>query len=208
MTSNVAPRRPSGGNQLRADRTRALVIDETVRCVLEEGFAAASAKRITERLGVTWGVIQYHFGDRDGMLMAVVDQGVGDLESALADLRSRLPSVAGRDRIELVVNSVAQAFLGPTSVAALEILLATRIGRSQDDRKYLANAMPMLTDLGRLVAEGLERDRADMLGNLIWTTLSGAMLANLAMEGPVDMSRELRALTDVIAVYVEQRATN
>ena len=40
-----------------------MVIDETVRCVIEEGFGAASAKHITERAGVTWGVIQYHFGD-------------------------------------------------------------------------------------------------------------------------------------------------
>ena len=45
MTTNVTPRRPVSGKQVRADRTRAMVIDETVRCVLEEGFGAASAKR-------------------------------------------------------------------------------------------------------------------------------------------------------------------
>ena len=51
MAPLVAPRRPANGSQLRADRTRALVIDETIRCILEEGFAAASAKHITERAG-------------------------------------------------------------------------------------------------------------------------------------------------------------
>jgi AcrR family transcriptional regulator len=45
---------------------RAIVIDETIRCILEEGFAAASAKHITERAGVTWGVVQYHFGAATG----------------------------------------------------------------------------------------------------------------------------------------------
>ena len=40
MTSNVTPRRPVNGKQVRADRTRAMVIEETVRCVLEEGFGA------------------------------------------------------------------------------------------------------------------------------------------------------------------------
>ena len=68
-----------------------MVIDETVRCVLEEGFGAASAKHITERAGVTWGVIQYHFGDRDGLLMAVVDRGFGDL---LETLRAWSPNWA------------------------------------------------------------------------------------------------------------------
>ena len=32
-----------------------MVIDETVRYILDEGFAAPSVRRITERAGVTWG---------------------------------------------------------------------------------------------------------------------------------------------------------
>ncbi len=51
MAPKVEPRRPPGGSQLRADRTRDRVLDETVRCVVQEGFAAASAKHIAERPG-------------------------------------------------------------------------------------------------------------------------------------------------------------
>src|ERR671910_1302953 len=98
MTSNVTPRRPVNGKQVRADRTRAMVIEETVRCVLEEGFGAASAKHITERAGVTWGVIQYHFGDRDGLLMAVVDKGFGQLAETLSGMEPGLASTAGQAR--------------------------------------------------------------------------------------------------------------
>ena len=32
----------------------------------------------------------------------------------------------------------------------------------------------------------------------------GAMVAKMAVPGPVDVSRELRALTDVVAAYVDQ----
>src|SRR6201990_599247 len=122
MATNVSPRRPVNGKQLRADRTRAAVIDETGRCVLEEGCGAASANHITERAGVTWGVIQYHFGDRDGLLMAVVDQGFGQLLETLNAMEPDLGSTLGRARTERVVNAVADAFLSPTSIAALEIL--------------------------------------------------------------------------------------
>src|ERR1700742_2939570 len=107
MTTNVTPRRPVSGKQVRADRTRAMVIEETVRCVLEEGFGAASAKHITERAGVTWGVVQYHFGDRDGLLMAVVDQGFSQLLESLKSMESELGSTSGHSRAELVVNAVA-----------------------------------------------------------------------------------------------------
>jgi TetR/AcrR family transcriptional regulator, regulator of cefoperazone and chloramphenicol sensitivity len=205
MTTNVVPRRPANGKQIRADRTRAMVIDETVQCVLEEGFGAASAKHITERAGVTWGVIQYHFGDRDGLLMAVVDDGFHQLVACLDELQARLGERSGRERTELVVNAVAEAFLSPTSIAALEILIATRTGRGAVQQRHLAELFSTLTKLGRYVAEGLAPAHADAVGNLMWTTLMGAMVARMAVEEPIDVSRELRALTDVITAYVEAR---
>ncbi|EKF24450.1 bacterial regulatory s, tetR family protein [Mycolicibacterium hassiacum DSM 44199] len=205
MPPSTAPRRPSNGKQLRADRTRARVIDETVRCILEEGFGAASAKHITERAGVTWGVIQYHFGDRNGLLMAVVDEGFGQLLNCLAEVQARIAGHHGRRRAELVINAVADAFLSPTSIAALEILIATRTGRSDMEQRHLAELFATLTKLGRLVAEGLDEADADAVGNLIWTTLMGTMVARMTVEEPIDVSRELRALTDVVSVYIEQR---
>jgi TetR/AcrR family transcriptional regulator, regulator of cefoperazone and chloramphenicol sensitivity len=203
MTSNITPRRPANGKQVRADRTRATVIDETVRCVLEEGFGAASAKHITERAGVTWGVIQYHFGDRDGLLMAVVDSGFSALLTKLREVEPILGSQVGRARTELLVNTVAEAFLSPTSIAALEILIATRASRADVDQRHLLDLFATLTGLGRYVAEGLEPERADAVGNLVWTTLMGTMVATMAVPDPVDVSRELRALTDAITAYVD-----
>ncbi|ODQ86582.1 TetR/AcrR family transcriptional regulator [Mycolicibacterium holsaticum] len=205
MTRNVAPRRPMNGKQERADRTRAMVIDETVRCVLDEGFGAASAKHITERAGVTWGVIQYHFGDRDGLLMAVVDEGFTQLQACLGELEPRLGERFGRQRAELVINAVADAFLSPTSVAALEILIATRAGRTGAQQRHLAELFTTLTRLGRYVAEGLDAEHADAVGNLIWTTLMGAMVAKMTVSEPIDVGRELRALTDGVTAYIDQR---
>ena len=49
--------------------------------------------------------------------------------------------------------------------------------------------------------------RADAVGNVIWTTLMGAMVAKMAVPDPIDVRRELRALTDVIAAYVDQERT-
>ncbi|MCV7222244.1 TetR/AcrR family transcriptional regulator [Mycolicibacterium elephantis] len=205
MTRNVAPRRPANGKQERADRTRATVIAETVRCVLDEGFGAASAKHITERAGVTWGVVQYHFGDRDGLLMAVVDEGFAQLRACLGELQPRLGAHVGRERTELVINAVADAFLSPTSVAALEILIATRTGRTAAQQRHLGELFSTLTRLGRYVAEGLDAAHADAVGNLIWTALMGAMVARMTVSEPIDVSRELRALTDVVTAYIDQQ---
>ncbi len=124
MTSNVTPRRPANGKQVRADRTRATVIDETVRCVLEEGFGAASAKHITERAGVTWGVIQYHFGDRDGLLTATVQWQASKVRAGNFD-RQKLDAGALRESLKRFATNWLEVISSPTSIAL------NRVGVSQ-----------------------------------------------------------------------------
>ncbi len=85
---------------------REAVIAETVRCILDEGFTPPSVRHITGRAGVTWGVVQYHFGDLDGLLMAVVDKGFGDLAETLADLPAFDEGMSTRTRTELIVDIV------------------------------------------------------------------------------------------------------
>ena len=75
------------------------------------------------------------------------------------------------------------------------------------DQRHLLELFSTLTRLGRYVADGLEPARADAVGNVIWTTLMGAMVAKMAVPDPIDVRRELRALTDVIAAYVDQERT-
>jgi AcrR family transcriptional regulator len=197
----VAPRRPANGSQLRADRTRALVIDETIRCILEEGFAAASAKHITERAGVTWGVVQYHFGDRDGLLMAVVDKGFAELTEALRELPAAAENV--RDRTEFVVNAAWEAFSSPTSMAALEILIATRAMRDTGASEHLAALGATMAKLGKHIGEGLDTRHAAAIGSLIWATLRGLVITQLVVAEHVDSRRDRRALVDMITRYVD-----
>ena len=201
MAPLVAPRRPVNGNQQRADRTRALVIDETIRCILEEGFAAASAKHITERAGVTSGVVQYHFGDRDGLLMAVVDQGFAELTDALSELPAAAENV--RDRAEFIVNAAWEAFSSATSMAALEILIGTRAMRDTGASEHLAELGTTFVKLGKHIGKGLAARHAAAIGNLIWATLRGLVVAALVVPEPLDTRRERRTLVEMITRYVD-----
>jgi AcrR family transcriptional regulator len=201
MAQVVSPRRPAHGSQQRADRTRALVIEETINCILEEGFAAASAKHITERAGVTWGVVQYHFGDRDGLLMAVVDKGFGELLRALAELPPNTENT--HERTESILTAAWEAFSSPTSMAALEILIATRAMRDTGAKRHLSDLGSAFVKLGRDIGEGLDARHAAAIGNMIWATLRGLVVAQLVIPEPLDTSRERRALVDMITAYVD-----
>ena len=192
--SAVSPTRRTRAPRKRGDNTRAKIIDETVRCIVEEGFAAATAKHVAERAGVTWGVIQYHFGDRNGLLMAVVDDGVARLLESLssADV-SELPM---RERIEVVVDIAWSCYSSPTSMAAFEILRANRAGSS---RRHLLKMNAAINQLGRLITEDPANDG---VADVIWATLRGVVLAQMIVGAPVDWQRERRALIEMVTDYL------
>ncbi|ORW89268.1 TetR family transcriptional regulator [Mycobacterium sp. IEC1808] len=185
----IAPTRRTSAPRKRGDDTRTRIIDETVRCIVEEGFAAATAKHVAERAGVTWGVIQYHFGDRNGLLMAVVDDGVARLVDSLsaADV-SELPL---RERIEVVIDTAWSCYSSPTSMAAFEILRATRGGAS---RRHLMEMNAAIGQLGRLITD----DPANAgVAEVIWATLRGVVLAQMITGTTIDWSLERRALIEM-----------
>ncbi len=205
MGSRLAPRRPAHGNQARAERTRALAIEETVRCVLEEGIAAASAKHIAERAGMTWGVIQYHFGDRDGLLMAVVDLGFSQLLEALHALPPATMPKDGRRRAAQVVTAAWEAMSSPTSRAAIEILIGTRATRGSAAAGHLTRLARTFSELGRSIDADLDTDQSAALGEMLLSTLRGLVVTQLIMAAPVDTARERSMLVDVISTYIARK---
>jgi AcrR family transcriptional regulator len=51
------------------------VIDAAIQCILEQGFYRASSNAIAEAAGLSWGVIQYYFGSRESLMLAVLQEG-------------------------------------------------------------------------------------------------------------------------------------
>lgn len=198
----TAPRRPPGGGQARAERSRQAVIDEAVRYILKEGFAPPSVRQITERAGLTWGVVQYHFGDLNGILMAVLDKGFADLLETLDQLPAQAAQIPSQDRPAFVVDAVWRAFSSPTSMAALEILIATRSARTAKANAHLAAMTARMTEIGEHLGTGVAPAQAIRLGNLIWATIRGLVAVQLTWPKPLDSTRDREMLAEVITAYL------
>ncbi|WP_024443348.1 MULTISPECIES: TetR/AcrR family transcriptional regulator [unclassified Mycobacterium] len=199
VSGPAGPTRRTSSPRKRGDDTRARIIDETVRCISEEGFGAATAKHVAERAGVTWGVIQYHFGDRNGLLMAVVDDGVAELLTSLSAVD--VSELGLRQRIEAVVDTAWRCYASPTSLAAFEILRATRGSLGEQSHEHLIQMNTAINRLGRLVSD----DPADSgVAEVIWAALRGIILAQMLIGGPVDWHTERRVLLDMVAHYLQR----
>ncbi|OBJ16990.1 TetR/AcrR family transcriptional regulator [Mycobacterium colombiense] len=190
----TAPRRPVAGRQRRGDRTRELLIDETVHCIREEGFSAASARHIIERAGVSWGVIQHHFGDRDGLLTAVIEDAVDRLVASLEVL-------ADPERVmdtEELVRATWEAFANPKAMAGLEILIAAKDLRGSLGGQHMQRLGAALAALIARVNTGADDKHAVALGMLLWTTPVAMMLAEMFATPPLTTNDAQKAIANLI----------
>lgn len=191
------PTRRTRAPRKRGEDTRAKIIAETVACILDEGFAAATAKHVAERAGVTWGVIQYHFGDRNGLLMAVVEDGVAELLASLSAVD--VAELGVRERVTTVIDTAWRCYSSPTSLAAFEILRAGRLGR--DSLHHLLAMNTAIGELGALISP----DPANAgVAEVIWATLRGVVLAQLSVGVPYDWQTERRVLIEMVSHYLER----
>jgi len=191
----TAPRRPITGRQERGDRTRDRLIDETVRCIREEGFSAASARHIIERAGVSWGVIQHHFGDRDGLLTAVIEDAVDRLIASLEMLSDPVRVTDTED----LVRATWEAFANPKAMAGLEILISTKELRVGLDGRHMERLGAALMNLIARLNADANGEHAVALGMLLWTTPVAMMLAEMFATPPLttkDAQKAVAALID------------
>jgi hypothetical protein len=93
--------------------------------------------------------------------------------------------------------------LQPTSMAALEILIATRAMRDSVASQHLGELGRAFAKLGQHIGEGLEARHAAAIGNMIWATLRGLVVAQLVVAEPLDTRCERRALVEMITAYVD-----
>lgn len=198
------PSRRGRRNQPRSDRTRALVVEETIRCVREEGFDAASTRRIVERADVSWGVIQYHFGDREGLFAAALEYGFDEVLASLNALADSAESMTDvRDRIELIVNEAWEIFSSPAYMGPLEILVASRAARSLSFDKQLTQLQLVYGRLAKLVGD--DTSGVDVIAPLLWSSPVGMMVIRMAMPKAVPDRHAQDALRSLVADLIQVR---
>jgi AcrR family transcriptional regulator len=115
------PRRERRSQAERTAETRAKIKAAVVESIAEVGFQRTTAAEIARRAGVTWGAVQHHFGDKHGILVAV-------LEDSFNRFAARLDDVAVEDtpleeRIALFVDRAWEHFGSAHFRSIFEILL-------------------------------------------------------------------------------------
>jgi len=186
----------------RTAKTRAKIIAAAVESIGEVGFQRATASEIVSRAGVTWGAVQHHFGGKDGILLAVLEDSFDRFTECLGDLPGADASLA--ERVSRFVDGAWQHFGGPHYHSTFEILLQARAagGEGEERPGWRSEMFRAWNDVwSRLFADSpLPRRRHVTLQHYTLAVLSG--LASLRMLEGSDAARreaELELLKQTLA---------
>jgi AcrR family transcriptional regulator len=105
--------------------TRQRTIDAAIRCLRRDGYARTTLKQVANEAGVTWGVFQYHFGDKRALLAAVFEH-LCNVHAARLRHEAFAPDTPLRTRVERFVAAALGVFAEPEQIALLEMFIATR----------------------------------------------------------------------------------
>ena len=92
-----------------------------MECIAELGFQRTTGTEIARRAGVTWGAVQHHFGDKNGILAAVLEASFQRFAETLGQPSS--PDSPLAERVSEFVAKAWQHFGGPHYRTTFEILL-------------------------------------------------------------------------------------
>ncbi|WP_235547766.1 MULTISPECIES: TetR/AcrR family transcriptional regulator [unclassified Nocardioides] len=178
---------------------RARLLEATVDCLVERGFAGTSTTLVSERAGVSRGAQLHHFPTKNDLVVAAVEHLTEKRATELAAAAEGLP--VGPRHTRAVLQVLADHFASPVFAAALELWVAART-----DETLLAAVAPFEQRVGR----DTHRLAVDLLGvdesvpgnrELVQATLDlvrGLGLANTITDDTRRRGRILDRWADVL----------
>lgn len=175
-----APRRTTRAQQRAA--TRQALIDATATCLVEEGYAALTTRRVAELAGVAQSTLMHHFETREALLVAAVEQLAMRLaEEALDEID--LAALHRPERREAVLDQAWREFTSPQALAAAQLWIAAwsepELAETLRDLEQRIEAILAVT-AAALFPEHAEDPRFPAL-----IAAAVAMIQGLVMEIPI-----------------------
>ena len=123
--------------QAQHARTHQNLLDATVRCLVEFGYAGTTTQRVQERAGVSRGALLHHFGSKQELFVAAIHHVA---EGQLARVREEVRA----DSLRELVTALRTSMSGPLYLAGLELWMGART-----DPALHASLVPAERELGR-----------------------------------------------------------
>lgn len=144
---NATPAQPEGD-------LRARILAEAVKLFADCGYGPTSMRKVSEAAGCTKPALYYHFGSKDELFRAAVEQCMTGLEPMLAQVALVQGTV--RDRIVVFARVMFELLRSDPAPMRLMLAMQTRPDHSQPDIDFALHHARNQAQLRAMFATGVE----------------------------------------------------
>lgn len=196
----AAPRRTQAE---RSSATRALLLDATIDCLIELGWAATSTTEVVRRAGVSRGAQVHHYPTKDDLVLAAIERLVERRTEEFHATFAALPP--DRRTPRGAFDLLWEQCFGPTFDAWLELALASRLSPALAERFVASErqfAETTTDQFQQVFPEHFgEREVAEVAMRLTFALLNGLAVSRIAgVPGEqLDAARDaFHSMTDLL----------
>lgn len=158
--------------RVEMEETRATLLATARKVFSERGYADASMDDLTAQAGLTRGALYHHFGDKKGLLAAVVAQIDAEMDARLRAISDTAddPWEGFRQRCRAYLDMALEPEIQRIVLRDARAVLG---GASPDAQRYCVASMQQL--IAHLIAQGVvEKADPQALASLIYGSLAEA----------------------------------
>jgi AcrR family transcriptional regulator len=195
-TGSATPRgaQPRRSQAERSAATREALLDATIACLVEVGYANTTTSRVAARAGVSRGAHLHHFQTRNALVAAAMERLAERRERELLAAAERLPG--GRERLVQGLDLLWAGYASPLFQAAIDLWSHARTDPELRERLVAVERgldRQTLEVTRRLFAGLADRPDFDRLVEMATATMRGLALLDTLHPGS---SRNRRQWSD------------
>lgn len=188
MTTSGRPRRRT--QEQRSSEMRTRLLDATIDCLVDYGYAGTTTPRVAERAGVTRGAQVHHFGSKTDLVVAAIKHLAQRRVQAVLREISEVPPDA--ERVEATFDFLWELHQDRLFTATVELWVAGRtdpvLAAAMDEvEPFVNNAV--LTAVERFVPDEVRRKDAR---DFVFTAMDALRGILIAAWGDSDTERARR----------------
>lgn len=190
------------------EQSRRRILDAAEQLLAREGFSAMSIAKLEKQSGLPASSIYWHFRDKRGVLLAVMDRGAQRFFDRLT--HAEATDGAPAERVQVLLSALAQQFVSEPLFLALLLSVGSERGAGPEAaeriRAIRAAGLEHAKAIGRLVAEAADRvvgeDTVDAMGRMTMAVNDGAVFA-LQLGEPIDLEATYQRLGVMLTALAE-----
>jgi AcrR family transcriptional regulator len=185
-------------------RSREALLDAAIELIADGGYTATGVDAIAKRSGVVKSALYWHFGSKDGLLVAALERTAGEWVSEFE--ASVVLNAEPAQRLENLLQHVRDLFYNrPERVRLILSALIERGPENKEVRDGVARIWCVMRDA---IARGMSvlpipPDRIEGLAALALESLTGVFFEHFSNPDPELLERRLKVVRKMLALLVE-----